>query len=271
MELTPKHRTLRRRENPARGFRGALIFGILTLTLSGCDQDVPALEFKALRALPHDTAAYTQGLLYFNGRFFESTGRLGTSSVREVDPESGKVLQITPLAPELFGEGLARVGSQLIQLTWHAGLAFVYDVETLTLQRTFEYEGEGWGLCFDGESLYMSDGSTRLMRRDPLTFEVVDEFRVTQAGYSVSNLNELECVGDVIYANIFQSNRIVRIDKATGQVTGEIDGFQLTLGAGRGTDPEAVMNGIAHDPDRGTLFVTGKLWDRIYELQVGGG
>jgi glutaminyl-peptide cyclotransferase len=209
-------------------------------------------------------------LLYHEGRFFESTGRNGSSSLREVDPETGEILRITSLSEDYFGEGLARVGSELIQLTWHAGIAFVYDLETLALLRTFDYEGEGWGLCFDGEFLFMSDGTNRLTQRDPGTFEVLGEVRVTKGGYSVSSLNELECVGDVIFANVFQTNRIVRIDKVTGQVTGEIDAFQLSLGAERGPDPEAVLNGIAHDPEKGTLFVTGKLWDRIYELRLGG-
>lgn len=269
-DLSPQHPYGTFRSNLRGLARPALLLVLLIVALSACDQGVPTLGFQALRALPHDTLAYTQGLLFYDGRFFESTGRLGSSSVREVDPESGEVIRITSLAQDHFGEGLARVGTKLIQLTWHAGLAFVYDLETLSLQKTFDYEGEGWGLCFDGEFLYMSDGSSQLSRRDPETFEVVDELRVTKGGYSVSALNELECVGDVIYANVFQTNRIVRIDKTSGHVTGEIDGFQLSLGAERGSDPEAVLNGIAHDPERGTLFVTGKLWDRIYELQVGG-
>ena len=247
-----------------------LFVAVVAMGLQGCDRAVPVLEYEALRALPHDSEAYTQGLLYHEGRFFESTGRNGSSSVREVDPETGEVLRITPLAEEYFGEGLARVGLELVQLTWHAGMAFVYDLETLELKRTFDYEGQGWGLCFDGESLFMSDGTNRLTQRNPETFEIVGELRVTQGGYSVSSLNELECVGDVIFANVFQTNRIVRIDKATGHITGEIDAFQLSLGAERGPDPEAVLNGIAHDPDNGTLFVTGKLWDRIYELRIGG-
>jgi glutamine cyclotransferase len=269
MELNPQHRDVPF-TRVLQLLLYPLLFVFIAAFLPACDQDVPMLEYQALRALPHDTEAYTQGLLFHDGRFFESTGRLGASSVREVDPESGEVIQITSLSQEHFGEGLARVGTELIQLTWHAGLAFVYDVETLSLQKTFEYEGEGWGLCFDGEFLYMSDGTNRLSLRNPETFEVVDELRVTKGGYSVPSLNELECVGDVIYANVFQTNRIVRIDKSTGNVTGEIDGFQLSLGAERGSDPEAVLNGIAFDPGPGTLFVTGKLWDRIYELQVGG-
>ncbi len=270
MKSTPKPRSAPPRRTLWRATGYAVLVSLVTAALPACDQDVPMLEYQALRALPHDTEAYTQGLLFHDGRFFESTGRLGASSVREVDPESGEVIQITSLSQEHFGEGLARVGTELIQLTWHAGLAFVYDVETLSLQKTFEYEGEGWGLCFDGELLYMSDGTNRLSLRNPETFEVVDELRVSKGGYSVSSLNELECVGDVIYANVFQTNRIVRIDKSTGNVTGEIDGFQLSLGAERGSDPEAVLNGIAYDPGSETLFVTGKLWDRIYELQVGG-
>ena len=269
-EMFPGNCSEPRRWNRFRTTWSLLLISLFAMGLHGCNQQVPTLEYEALRALPHDREAYTQGLLYHEGRFFESTGRNGSSSVREVKPGKGGGLRITALSQGYFGGGLARVGSELIQLTWHAGKAFVYDLETLELQRTLEYEGQGWGLCFDGEVLFMSDGTNRLTRRNPETFEVVGELRVTKGGYSVSSLNELECVGDVIFANVFQTNRIVRIDKATGQVTGEIDAYQLSLGAERGPDPEAVLNGIAYDPANGTLFVTGKLWDRIYELRVGG-
>jgi len=239
--------------------------------LTGCDKGVRTEDYQVLRTLPHDPLAYTQGLVLHDGFLFESTGRYGASSVRKVEMETGAVLQITHLAQEYFGEGLALVDRELFQLTWRSGLAFVYDSESLILQRTFEYEGEGWGLCYDGESLFMSDGSNRLLRRNPTTFEVLGELRVTKGGFSVPRLNELECVGDEIYANIYQTTRIVRIDKFTGSVLSEIDGFRLSAAAHRVPDPEAVMNGIAFDSGRGTFFVTGKLWEELFEIQIIGG
>jgi len=160
------------------------------------------------------------------------------------------------------------VGSELIQLTWQSGLAFVYDSETLGLRRTMEYTGEGWGLCFDGESLFMSNGSGKLQRRNPETFEVREEIRVTKDGFSVSRLNELECVGNEILANVYQTNQILRIDKLTGRVTAEIDGYELSVASRRSPDPEAVFNGIAFDPATGHFFVTGKLWPDLFEIEI---
>jgi len=250
-----------------RSFSTPLLFLCL---LAGCDRGVQIEDYQILRTLPHDPEAYTQGLVFSDGFLFESTGRNGASSVRKVEIESGEVLQITHLAQDYFGEGLALVGTELFQLTWHSGTAFVYDSDSLTLQRTFEYEGEGWGLCYDGEFLFMSDGSNRLVRRDPNTFEVLEELRVTKGGFSVSQLNELECVGADIFANVYQTTRILRIDKSTGSVISEIDGFRMSSVARRIPDPGAVMNGIAFNPDRGTFFVTGKLWQDLFEIQLPG-
>ena len=206
--------------------------------------------------------------MFQDGVLYESTGRRGTSSVRKVNLASGDVLSIRDLPEEYFGEGLASVGSELIQLTWQSGLAFVYDSETLELLRTFEYEGEGWGLCFDGEALFMSDGSDKLQRRNPLTFEVIEVIPVTKDGFSVWRLNELECVGDEIFANVYQTNRIVRIDKHTGEVAAEIDGYGLSVASRRTPDPEAVFNGIAYDPATGHFYVTGKLWPNLFEIEI---
>jgi glutamine cyclotransferase len=134
-----------------------------------------------------------------------------------------------------------------------------------------EYTGEGWGLCYDGEFLFMSDGSDKLVRRDPLTFEVLGSVRVTQDGFSVRSLNELECVSDDIYANVYQTNRVLRIDKFTGRVISEMDGYQLSLSSKRRPDPEAVFNGIAYDPEKRTFYVTGKLWPDLFEIEPYGG
>ena len=245
--------------------------GLLFLGLSACDKGVESLPYEILRTLPHDGEAYTQGLVLRDGFFFESTGRYGESTVRRVDLATGEALQSITLAEEYFGEGLALVGSELFQLTWKSGLAFVYDVETLDLIRSLEYQGEGWGLCYDGQSLFMSDGTDRLFRRDPTTFEVQDELRVTANGISVWRVNELECVGEYIYANVYPTTRILQIDKHTGRVLSEIDGFRLSAAARRVSDPEAVLNGIAHDPTTGSLYVTGKLWDSLFEIEINGG
>jgi glutamine cyclotransferase len=244
---------------------------LLLLAAFGCDQPVSNQDFSVIRTLPHDSHAYTQGLVFSEGVLYESTGRYGESSVRKVDPETGEVLSIRVLPDEYFGEGLALVGRELFQLTWKSGVAFVYDVDSLTQKRTYSYTGEGWGLCFDGESLFMSNGSDRLTRRDPETFEPLEEIQVLKDGFSVWRLNELECVGNEIFANVYQTNRIVRIDKQTGQVVSEMDGYQLSLASKRPPDAEAVFNGIAHDPETGFFYVTGKLWPDLFEIQLLGG
>ena len=162
------------------------------------------------------------------------------------------------------------MGDRVVQLTWKAGLAFVYDVETFAPLDTLEYEGEGWGLCYDGESLFQSDGSGTLRRRDPSTFAVLGEVRVTRDGFSTRNLNELECVGDDIYANIYMTNEIVRIDKRSGAITGTLDALGLALASGRPNDAGAVFNGIARDQATGTYYVTGKLWPEMFEIAIDG-
>jgi glutamine cyclotransferase len=243
----------------------------LLLSVLSCEHSVPSQEFRIIRTFPHDSQAYTQGLLFRDGVLYESTGRYGSSSVRRVDLQSGEVLSIHELSDEYFGEGLAMVGRTLIQLTWKSELAFVYDADSLALEGTHTYAGEGWGLCFDGEALYMSNGSDRLIRRNPETFEVLDEIQVTKEGLSVPRLNELECVGDHIFANVYQSDRILRIDKRTGRVVSEIDAYRLSVASERAADPEAVLNGIAYDPATGHLFVTGKLWSDLFEIELEGG
>jgi glutamine cyclotransferase len=259
--------TAKRLEEVKRAF---LLVILLFLAVLGCDQPVPTQEYTVIRNLPHDPKAYTQGLVFREGILFESTGRRGASSIRRVDLESEEILSIRKLPKEYFGEGLALVGSDLVQLTWKSGVAFVYDRGSLELLRTFEYTGEGWGLCFDGEFLFMSDGSDKLLKRDSLTFEIIKEIQVTKNGRPVSRLNELECVGDEIFANVYQTDRIVRIDKQSGEVKAEIDAQGLSLVAPRTTDPEAVFNGIAFDPATGHFFVTGKLWPNLFEIEIQG-
>ena len=179
---------------------------------------VPVLRVEIIRELPHSTAAYTQGLLWRDGRLYESTGQYGRSRLSRIDPTTGAVEQETPISPALFGEGLALVGSELFMLTWKAQRAIVYDLETFEPRRHVSlYVGEGWGLCHDGRRLVMSNGSDRLAFRDPDTFEETGGVAVTLDGAPVPQLNELECVGDRVYANIYQDDRIV--DHRSGQRT----------------------------------------------------
>lgn len=251
---------------PRRILRASLVFA--TLALAACGPTVPQETVEILRILPHDPGAYTQGLVFHEGRFFESTGTYGGSSLREVEVETGEVLRLHALPEDLFGEGLAMVGDRLLQITWREGVALVYDVETFEVVETFRYEGNGWGLCFDGSSLWMTTGGSMLVERDPDTFEVRRRVPVTLGDRPLFEVNELACVGEHIYGNVFQSDRIVRIDKATGEVVAEIDATPLNPESGRPVgDPEAVLNGIAWDPDTNTFYLTGKRWPTLFQVR----
>jgi glutamine cyclotransferase len=223
-------------------------------------------RLKVVRTYPHDARAFTQGLLLLDGKLYESTGLQGRSSVRRVDLASGKVERMAGLPPELFGEGLAQVGQRLFQLTWKNHKVLVWDLATLRKQTELAYEGEGWGLCYDGHRLLMSDGSDRLIWRHPTTFAKEGELRVRLAGKPLANLNELECVGASIYANVWQDNHIARIDAKTGEVTGWIDASGLLAPAEAARAD--VLNGIAEMPGTGHLLVTGKLWPYVFEVEI---
>ncbi len=228
----------------------------------------PATLSVTVRATyPHDPDAFTQGLLVDGDRLFESTGLHGRSSVREVEIATGKVLRRQDLPEKLFGEGLAEVGDRLIQLTWQSGLALVWDRDTFTRRGELSYPGEGWGLTWDGRRLVMSDGSSWLVFRDPQTFDELGRVQVTLEGRPLSRLNELEWVNGEVWANVWQSLSIVRIDPASGEVTGVADCSELEArlpsGAGATID---VLNGIAWWPAHRSFLVTGKLWPRMFEL-----
>jgi glutamine cyclotransferase len=242
---------------------------VVALLFSGCSaQAAVALVPDVLATYPHDPEAFTQGLLWEQGRLFESTGLYGASTLREVVPETGEVVRSVELEARYFGEGLALVEDRLIQLTWQEETAFVYDLATFERVGTFSYEGEGWGLCFDGEVLYMSDGSATLTRRDPETFEVVGTVDVTLRGEPVALLNELECAQGSVYANVFTTNVIVRIDPASGQVRGVIDASALLRAEERARlTRDAVLNGIAYNPEADTFYLTGKLWPKLFEVR----
>jgi len=227
---------------------------------------IDELRVHVIRSYPHSTDAFTQGLVWQEGVLYESTGRYGRSSLREVRLADGKVLRQRELEPRFFGEGLAQAGDRLIQLTWRSGLAFVSDLSTFERRDTFHYRGEGWGLCYDGTTLVMSDGSSMLQFRDPDSMELVRKVNVSRNGHPVRNLNELECVGSEVYANIWQSNEIVRIDPKTGRVTASIDasGLLSRIEAIRAD----VLNGIAYRPESKTFLLTGKLWPHVFEVEL---
>lgn len=236
--------------------------------LAACGRPAGSQVPEVVRVLPHDPAASTQGLLLRDGTFFESTGQYGESTLREVDLETGEVVRRLDISEEYFGEGLALVGGELIQLTWQENVAFVYDVETFELVRTIDYEGEGWGICYDGDALFMSNGSAILHRRDPTSLDILSSREVTANGIPVRNLNELECVGDSVYANVYLTDRILRIDKNTGEVLEEWDASDLEPEGGRPRSVRAVLNGIAFDPDSDTFYITGKLWPSMFEVRL---
>lgn len=234
-------------------------------------QPVQVLVPEVISVRDHDPDAYTQGLLLHDGLFYESTGRRGASSLRAVDPATGEVERQIDVPDTYFAEGLALVDDRLIQLTWQENTAFVYDVETFEQVGTFEYEGEGWGLCYDGERLYMTDGRPFIQLRDPNTFELFFSGAVTLQGQPVGNLNELECVGDYLYANVWKTDYIVQIDKTNGVVVGVIDTSSLLTEQERAallqSDSDAVLNGIAYDAENDVFLITGKLWPKLYEVR----
>jgi glutamine cyclotransferase len=227
---------------------------------------IEELRVRVVRTYPHATDAFTQGLIWHEGVMYESTGQYGQSSLRRVRLEDGKVLAQRKLGPKLFGEGLERIGERLIQLTWRAGLALVWDLNTLEERQTLSFYGEGWGLCYDGTALVMSDGSSMLEFRDPESMELLNEMSVLKDGRPVRKLNELECVGPDIYANIWQRNEILRIDRTSGRVTAIIDASGLLSRAeARRAD---VLNGIAYKPESKTFLLTGKLWPHVFEVEL---
>ncbi len=229
-------------------------------------EGVERLRVEVLARHPHDSGAFTQGLLWHDGRLYESTGLRGHSSVREVDLPSGRVLRERRLDATLFGEGLARVGSELIQLTWTRGVALRWGLADFSPKGRFGYQGEGWGLCFDGRWLVMSDGSEWLTFRDPTRFEARRRVRVTLHGRPVRRLNELECVAGAVYANVWTTDRIVRIDPESGRVTALVDASGL-LPAGKRPAGADVLNGIAWIPERARFVLTGKRWPWLFEVR----
>jgi len=226
----------------------------------------PVSSYRVVNSFPHDRKAFTQGLAWDGGNLLESTGLYGKSSLRRVDLTTGKVRRKHRLEKKFFGEGAVVVGDRVIQLTWRSGKGFVYDRVTFDHLSTFSYDGEGWGLAWDGGRLIMSDGSATLRFLDPGTLRETGRLQVLDGEVPVARLNELEYVEGEIWANVWWTNRIVRIDPETGRVTGWIDleGILSPYSVGE----KDVLNGIAWDPEGRRLFVTGKRWPRLYEIEL---
>jgi len=227
----------------------------------------PRFSFKVVKAFPHDPTAFTQGLVFADDIFYESTGLRGHSTLRKVKPESGAVLQQIAIEPQYFAEGLALVEGELVQLSWESHVGFVYDKASLKRLRTFNYPTEGWGLAFDGQRLVMSDGSSTLFFLDPKTQKPLRSIKVLDGGRPVEWLNELEFVKGELWANVWQTDQIVKINPDTGRVTGWIDLTGLLRPEARGPEGD-VLNGIAWDKAGDRIFVTGKKWPLLFQIEL---
>jgi len=239
--------------------------------LSGCSKGPPPLPtygYEVVKSYPHDDKAFTQGLFYEDGHIYESTGFWKTSSVRKVDLETGKVLKQTDLDDKLFGEGIVRVGNFIVNLTWKSQVALIYDYNTFELKSYARYEGEGWGLTTDGEVVYMSDGTAEIRVLARKDLKEIKRISVTANGKPVLKINELEWIDGQIYANIWETDRIARIDPQTGFVTSWVDLSGLLQNHGTVTDRSSDLNGIAYDKAANRLFVTGKYWTHLFEITL---
>jgi glutamine cyclotransferase len=248
----------------------ALVFSCLNL--QGCltpgNSDViPVYSYSIANTYPHDPDAFTQGLVFDDGVLYEGTGLYGQSSLRRVELETGDTLQIRELSDQFFGEGITIYGNRIIQLTWQSNIGFVYDKNSFELLQEFSYSTEGWGITYDGTRLIMSDGTSTLHFLDPQTFDEIGHVEVSDDNGPVIRLNELEYVRGEVYANIWQTDRIARIAPETGRVVGWVD-LEGLLSAEDRSDPVDVLNGIAYDAQTDRLFVTGKLWPKLFEIEL---
>ncbi len=229
--------------------------------------DTPVFGYKIVNTYPHDTNSFTQGLIFDKGVLYESTGLIGRSAVKIVDLKTGKTLKSHELPDNYFGEGIAIIENKIIQLTWRSKTGFVYDKKTLKLIKKFSYQTQGWGITYDGKYLIISDGSAVLYFMDPNTFKVVGTLEVYGDNGKVSKLNELEYINGEIYANIWGIEKIARINSKTGRVTAWIDLSGLLSDQDKKNRVD-VLNGIAFNSDKGRLFVTGKLWPKMFEIEL---
>lgn len=245
----------------------ALLILFFAVSASLAAAKVPVQGYEIAATYPHDENAFTQGLFYRDGHLYESTGLIGRSTVRKVRLADGRVVDGVRLPGNLFGEGITDWGGEIIGVTWQDQVGYRLDLATMEAKGRFTYPGEGWGLTQDGKTIILSDGTAWLRFLDPETMKELRRLRVTADGEPVAKLNELEWVKGEIYANIWQSNRIARIDPRTGEVKAWIDLGGLDRLAGR-SGPDAVLNGIAYDAAGDRLFVTGKLWPKLFEIRL---
>lgn len=250
-----------------------LLFAMLLLVASGNSrssvqaEEVPIYGYEVVNSWPHLTSHFTQGLVYYDGHLYESTGQYGRSLLCRLDLKTGKVEKQAEVEREYFAEGMTILGDRIYQLTWQAHKGFIYDLKSFQRLGEFAYEGEGWGLTTDGASLIMSDGTNRLRFLDPQTFRVVRTIEVFDHNQPLNELNELEYIKGEIYANIWHSDRIVRLDPNSGKILAWIDLAGLRRPEDGGNS-DNVLNGIAYDEKKERLFVTGKRWSRLYEIQL---
>ncbi len=230
-------------------------------------EDIPTLSYTLVKAWPHDRGAFTEGLVFWDGMLIESTGLNGRSTLRKVDLATGLVRQEVRLPEQYFGEGIAVLGGRIFQLTWQNHHGFIYDLKNMDLEGGFSFTGEGWGLTTDGRSLIMTDGTNQIRFLDPATFQVSRTISVFAHGRPVENLNELEYVKGELYANVWRTEFVLRIDPVTGRILGAIDFVGILPPADHSQDTD-VMNGIAYDPGDDRLFVTGKNWPKLFEVKV---
>jgi glutamine cyclotransferase len=233
----------------------------------GRSRELPVWGYKVANTFPHQQGAFTQGLAWHDRLLYESTGGYGTSALREVNPETGQELRRIPLDRRVFGEGLCVWGDRIYQITWRQGTGLVFDRQTLRVLQQFHYAGEGWGLTHDGTHLIMSNGSSTLQFLDPRTYRVVKRLPVRANGRPLRKLNELEYVGQEIWSNVWHTDRIARISPSTGDVVGWVDLTGL-MPRSELRHKEQVLNGIAYDPENKRLFVTGKQWPKLFEIQL---
>jgi glutamine cyclotransferase len=271
---------MKRKRTPAAGILEALSITALICLLSGpvCAETeppsagpkqiaLPVYGYRVVNVYPHDRQAFTQGLIWCDGFLYEGTGLKGASSLRKVRLETGRTVQQHSLDRQYFGEGITEWAGRLLQLTWRSNTGFIYDRSNLKVRGTFGYTGEGWGLTHDRNRLIMSDGTATLRFLDPRTLRETGRLTVRCGGVLLANLNELEYVQGEIFANVYQTDWIARISPQTGAVTGWIDLSGLLPEADRRI-PADVLNGIAYDADRKRLFVTGKLWPKLFEIEL---
>ncbi|MFA5364800.1 MAG: glutaminyl-peptide cyclotransferase [Candidatus Bathyarchaeia archaeon] len=232
---------------------------------TGAESELLHYTYNVVNVYPHDETAFTQGLVYANGTLYEGTGLHGQSTLRKVDLETGNVTQLYSLSSDLFGEGITVLGDKLIQLTWLNHVGFVYDVDSFELRQQFSYNTQGWGITNNGTTLIMSDGTATLYFLEPQTFQIVGHVEVFDEE-PVTNLNELEYVNGLVYANIWEQDKIAIINPQTGQVQGWVD---LTgIYSSQNLEADQLLNGIAYDPVTCRLFVTGKMWSKLFEIQL---